>query len=101
MLMMVWVVSALQRGDGQYASISPPTSSASSSKMESISAVLGWTGNDNYLFFHTIRRSGWVQSNSLPSNINHRLRQASVLPSVLGNGRIRRGAPALARERLD
>src|SRR5688500_15509014 len=36
MLMIVWVVSALQRELGQYASISPPTSSTSSSKMESI-----------------------------------------------------------------
>src|ERR1043165_7552947 len=61
MLMIVWVVSALQRGDGQYASVSPPTSSASSSKMESIPCLF-WTSvaacEPNYLKRRVIRKSG-------------------------------------------
>src|SRR5689334_14540207 len=55
MLMMVCVVSALHRGDGQYASISPPTSSASSSKMESINSPLL---RANYWELRVIQPSG-------------------------------------------
>src|SRR5689334_19161278 len=88
MLMMVWVVSALQRGEGQYASISPPTSSASSSKMESIPASSRTSPTANYLKDHVNPRSGVLVFDFWPLPRIQVRRQPRGPTSELGNGRI-------------